>query len=598
MVKIINKNLNHVAKLGRSSFDMSKDVKFTSSVGQLLPIYWDILNYGDKVKIGSSIFTRTKPLATPAFVSIEEHVDYFFVPFKQLYSFFGNKVTDMSQFDTTLISQLRATKELPTISLFNIFEDLKTNYYHNEQQTLLSYARNYGVPLWMDALRLIDLFGINYKPFYDYVTTPGADVQLTFPWVTGDVLAHVNAFPFLAYHKIFYDHYRNQEFTLNRPDLYNADSFETSTFDGYRVELLKMHYRPWNKDFFTNIHISPLHYFENNLGLTFGLKDYPTLNSFGNYDTSASGSSAGVVNNPSFTQEIPSVSQSVGSIQTRLSPFGIRAMYAYDKLLRITQLAPKDVDAQIAAHFGWKVPQGVDGRVIYIGSDDSRIDVGEIAATSDTLSADGSSGAQLGALAGKGAGYRDGKAKFEFTAPYAGILMAIYSAVPTADYQNNFDKLLMYRDVDYYYRPEFEDLGLQPIFASQLAEYKNPYSGVDTSKNFILGFQYRWSELKQKFPTIHGDFIESLPDWVVNRNKNSLRYSDIQVLDDDRYNWLYCNPISLDSITEVNFTPTSPILDEGASWDDTVFTRDPLMSWITVHCFKTSTMSMYDLPNM
>lgn len=589
MVKTINKNLNHVAQLGRSSFDMSKDVKFTSSVGQLLPIYWDILNYGDKIKIGSSIFTRTKPLATPAFVSIEEHVDYFFVPFKQLYTFFGNKVTDISQFDTTLISELLVSKELPTISLFNIFEDFKTNYFHNETQTRLSYAHNYGVPLWMDALRLIDLFGINYKPFYDYVTTPGAQVELTFPWVTGDVLAHVNAFPFLAYHKIFYDHYRNTEFTVNRPDLYNADSFETNTFDGHRVELLKMHYRPWDKDFFTNIHQSPLRYGYNELGLTFNLKDYPALNHLTDYNVSSSGSSAGDLNRSIYPLEAVQFDRTVNAV---------RASYAFDKLLRITQLAPKDVDAQIAAHFGWKVPQGVDGRVIYIGSDDSRIDVGEIAATSDTLSADGSSGAQLGALAGKGAGFRDGKAQFEFTAPYAGILMAIYSAVPTADYQNNFDKLLTYRDVDYYYRPEFEDLGLQPLFASQLSDYQSGAAGIDTSKNFILGFQYRWSELKQKFPTIHGDFIESLPDWVVNRNKNSLKYSLLQVIEEDFYHWLYCNPISLDSITEVNFTPTTPVFDAGASWDDTVFTRDPLMSWITIHCFKTSTMSMYDLPKL
>lgn len=591
MVKQINKNLNHVAKLGRSSFDMSKDIKFTSSVGHLLPVYWDILDEGDKIKIGASIFTRTKPLATPAFVSIEEHVDYFFVPMRQLYKFFDNKMTDISVINTTLVHELRKTVDLPTLDLSHIAFTFRDSF-HNEQAALRSLVDNFGVPYWMDFLRLIDLMGINYKPFYDFIV--GKTQSLVMPYVPNSFLSGVNAFPFLAYHKIFFDHYRNDEFTPNEPELYNADNFETSSFTGSADDFVKLHYAPWKRDFFTNIHSSPLVSSLNSLGLSFHLKDYPSAYSLVSYDSTLSDSSGGTSDNNIFPHNnvIPG-----GPHSNSLN--AIRAMYAYDKLLRITQFAPKDVDAQIAAHFGWKVPQGVEGRVVYLGSDDGRIDIGEVAATSDTLSSDGSTGAQLGALAGKGAGYREGKAVHEYTAPCSGILMAVYSALPTADYQNNFDKLLMYVDINNYYRPEFENLGLQPLFASQLQVSSNS-SSVPTD-NRILGFQYRWSELKQKFSTLHGDFLDTLPDWVVNRNKQSMLQPNTDP--SINYSWLYCNPCAIDSITEVNFAPLqvfgdAPVEPTPEDWDDTVFTRDPLMHWITFHAYKTSTMSMYDLPTL
>ena len=297
MVKQINKNLNHVAKLGRSSFDMSKDVKFTSSVGHLLPVYWDILNPGDKVKIGASIFTRTKPLASPAFVSIEEHVDYFFVPMRQLYKFFDNKLTDISVLDTTLVHELRKTVDLPTLNIGQIAITFRDSF-HNEQEAERSVFENFGIPYWMDFLRLIDLLGINYKPFYDFIVGKSEFYQL--PYVPSSFLDGINVFPFLAYHKIFFDHYRNDEFTPNEPELYNADNFETSSFPDDAVDFVKLHYAPWKRDFFTNIRSSPLVSSLNSLGLNFSVKDYPNLNVLTSYVTQGSGSSGGTIDNPEF----------------------------------------------------------------------------------------------------------------------------------------------------------------------------------------------------------------------------------------------------------------------------------------------------------
>lgn len=123
MAKRINMPLNHVAKLGRSSFDMSKEIKFTSSCGDLLPIYYDYLSPGEQINIGTSIFSRTKPLATPAFTSIKEYVDYFFVPFRQLSQIIENKITNVPDFKSDWYSDVTTSDNfLPRCSLSAIFD--------------------------------------------------------------------------------------------------------------------------------------------------------------------------------------------------------------------------------------------------------------------------------------------------------------------------------------------------------------------------------------------------------------------------------------------------------------------------------------------
>ena len=60
-----NSNPNHVAKIGYNGFDMGHSLKFSSTVGELLPVYYDILQPGDKVSLKSTIKTRTMPLESP-----------------------------------------------------------------------------------------------------------------------------------------------------------------------------------------------------------------------------------------------------------------------------------------------------------------------------------------------------------------------------------------------------------------------------------------------------------------------------------------------------------------------------------------------------
>ena len=62
----------------------------------------------------------------------------------------------------------------------------------------------------------------------------------------------VNPFRFLAYQKIYFDHYRNPLYELNDPTSYNVDSSFGSPSFSLASSMNVLRYRNWNKDYFTS----------------------------------------------------------------------------------------------------------------------------------------------------------------------------------------------------------------------------------------------------------------------------------------------------------------------------------------------------------
>lgn len=73
----INKRPSMGINKSRNSFDMSQRQCFTSAPGQCLPVYYDLLNPGDTVKIDSALLTRTLTLSSNPMTRVSEHIDYF-----------------------------------------------------------------------------------------------------------------------------------------------------------------------------------------------------------------------------------------------------------------------------------------------------------------------------------------------------------------------------------------------------------------------------------------------------------------------------------------------------------------------------------------
>lgn len=165
--------------------------------------------------------------------------------------------------------------------------------------------------------------------------------------------------------------------------------------------------------------------------------------------------------------------------------------------------------------------------------------------------------------------------------------MAVYYARPVADYYaTGVDKLnTLVESVDWF-KPEFDNLGMVPLFKAQ-TDF-NPTS-ENNDNNIILGWQYRYSELKLKPNTVHGNiaFIDNFSIW--SPAKSPLNNTSL-------YNYLV-EPNYLNNIMMVNYSSLPSRIGLDSVFSDT-FATDPLLHQIYFDVRKASKMSTFGLPQL
>lgn len=565
----ILQNPQHSAQIGYNGFDMSKTLKFSSSVGHILPVYYDILNPGDKIDARTILKTRTMPLDAGAFTSIEENIDWFFVPMEQLYHAFSEFYYGVQDFNSDFfdVSSRGFFKRYPFFSLEHLIDDIKLNAHETGYFSSESAVSG--------ALRLLDLFGF----------------PLVQVWrcINSESLANYSFVPvlFQAYNKIYSDYYRLSDREQNVPSTYNVDSYYSDNRISQPFYFLRLHYISWKKDYFTNTQISPIFGMDNPSSVNDF--DYSAVNqwlsSTFNLDLIDQNGST----DPSKPTTVGMDSQTIIQDAQSLNVANIRAMFALDKLLEITRRAGKHYDKQTLAHFGIDVPKGISGECNLLHHWNGSIDIGDVIATATSSNSDGSS--VLGQVGGKGFANpdRDGDTGFNFTAPAHGVLMAVYYARPVADYYPVFvDKLNTLVESSDWFKPEFDNLGMQPLFAAQTV-----FNGTDSTPNGnILGWQYRYNELKNKPNTIHGNmaYIDQFKIW--STGKNPLSGTDL--------NQYLVSPSYCDNLFKVPFNANiaqADLTNQSKFFAD-LFGSDPLLHQIYFDVRKASKMSTFGLPQL
>lgn len=605
MVKKIFSKTQSRSRLGKHGHDLSRRLCFTSSCGHLLPVLFDYLSPSDSINIQSDLFTRTQPLKTPAFVRVNEHIDYFFVPMKLIDSYFGNAFYGISDFsnpnDNVNPSASSTTFVAPAVLVthpLSTFQAkfLKGNYTHNPGDILSGEeADEFGIGLHANLARLLSHLG--YGERVAYSSSP----------VDAKYDTQVNLYPFAVYQRIFSDFYRDSEFTSNNPYNYSLNQFYsngnafTSKLEAYFTGhdgFFKLRYHRTPRDFFTSYKNTPM---------------FSSASSIGSYgsdmdDTEGSMllSSYGI--NPEITNKNADLYNQgmskdgvfIGDSNIQQTSFinlaAIRTAYAIDKLRRITANNGKHYDAQTLAHFGFNVPRGVSDETYYLGSHSQVLQIGEVVSTATTGQGDNTS--TLGQLAGRGASRGQSKV-IKFTAPCHGFLMAIYSAVPELQY-NNFgvDKLNLYSSINDFYHPEFDRLGMQPYY---MVQFNNSYT---SNSKVFLGWNYRYLELKTSFDKVIGAFNYTLRDWVPTLN-NGYQTAYLPVNDVTTY-FKYVSPCYLDSVFELSFSTDIGTDNPSFAWGAVIhdklislsptFERDPLLHSLQFKYYKSSIMSPHGDP--
>lgn len=601
------------ANLPRTSHVLSHQFNFTATTAHLNPIFHTIINPGETIKLGFDFNLRTQPLDSAAFAVLKTHTEYFFVPFSLLYQSFDQVYYGISdQWSSALASNL-ASRNLPVLDFNNIILQLYTHRSSSVPGLLSGNSESIG----QSSIRLFDLLG--YNP-----------IGIACPDSEGTHYVNFNVFPYpiLAYNCIYQYYYRLDARESFVPKTFNWDLYPTGSVvdsNDFFKEYCLMHYRPVDNDYFTDIKVSPIVDVLNlssksNFSLA---KSWLTRSDVTGTPVLSSGSSGGVSSNIPGSPLYSNNRVPAANVQTNFGftgdvfTFGgttdyvsrngfdintanIRAMFANEKLWSITGRAKKNYDDQTLAHFGFSVPHDVKHEISCFGHDVSDISIGEVISTSAT------SGAPLGEIAGKGYG-RQNSNKHTFTAPCHGVIMVLFSVVVDRNYEGGIAKHNMVVNANDLYQPEYDHLGMQPLFAYETNFFDYPSALSDGDPNELYGWQYRYEQWKRRYNRINGAFRNqsgSLKTWCpsftpyLSNSSSTGQTKNGNLANTQSYQYFMNYPTDCNQIFLAQYPNAwSTSFETWQGWS-AIYDFDPFVINGYIDSVLVSTMSDYSLPRL
>lgn len=514
----------------RSSFDLSSKKLFTAKVGEILPCYWQIAIPDTKYRISSDWFTRTVPVNTAAYTRIKEYYDFYAVPLRLISRALPQAFTQMTDYMTSAASSTTNTSALtsvPTVTQGNISFFLQVANAGDQSNT----RDDAGFPIVYGSCKLLDLLG--YGSMIANNNTGKAAITQKYLGIDnlGDAdnpLVYqtsqtVNALPFLAYQKIYYDFYSNSQWEKHKAYAYNVDYWSGAGNIGLVTDMIQLRYANYPKDYFMGILPSSQY------GSVAALP-ISTLSNFSNTSIVAP-SSQGVLVNVSGSSVALSAAGPGNSAQLRLnadlSALSIRATEYLQRWKEVVQFSSKDYSDQMAAQFGIKAPEYMGNHCHYIGGWSSVININEVVNTNlDTDSSQAS-------IAGKGISSQSGHTITYDCGAEHQVIMCVYHAVPLLDWNlTGQAPQLTVTAISDFPQPAFDQLGMQSVPALNLQN--NPGRKVSGA----LGYNLRYWQWKSNIDTVHAGFragaayqswVAPLDGWQVLTSAGAWSYQSMKV---------------------------------------------------------------------
>lgn len=570
---------NHTSK---NSFDLSHRNLFTAKVGELIPCSVFELNPGDTINLDTSYFTRTAPLDSAAYTRLRENVQFFFVPYSQLWKYFDSQVmnmtstsngADISRVATGLTSNSKITTQMPFVQYKALHEELtalanagidslNTNNY------LKDNLYNNGEYRWACSAKLLQMLGYGNFPEQNFSVSKGQSKYKLDSFGNIDSTPsnffniNLSIFRLLAYHKVCNDHYTYRQWQPYNAYLCNVDYLVPDKSDSLDISSLL----PWKnnlsgKDNLTLLDLRfsnlPLDYFNGvlptpqfgsesvvnlNLGSMSGTVRFSGTTSSDNNrwstTTGASFPDRSVVKTSDSNQLMSDTSDSSillkhthsfdndvninSDLSGRMSIAALRQATALQKYKEIQLANDSDFVSQIEAHFG-VTPKHSDTVSYFLGGASSMIDI------NPQVNSNLADWSQSNAL--KAAPIGQGHGKIKFTADTYGIVLGIYRCVPVLDYAHvGVDRTLLKTDASDFVIPELDSIGMQQSVVGEICmpSYHDGDNGISSTGTIhrptdSFGYAPRYAEYKTSFDRYNGEFCFSLSNWVTGLDLSRLR---------------------------------------------------------------------------
>lgn len=573
-------------KTSKNSFDLSHRNLFTAKVGELIPCSVFELNPGDTINLDTSYFTRTAPLDSAAYTRLRENVQFFFVPYSQLWKYFDSQVmnmtstpngADISRVATGLTSNSKITTQMPFVQYKALHEELTALANAgidslNTNNFIKDNLFNNGEYRWSCSAKLLQMLGYGNFPEQNFSISKGQTKYKLDSLGNSDTNQasnffnlNLSIFRLLAYHKVCNDHYTYRQWQPYNAYLCNVDylvpdksgSLDISSLLPWKnnlsgkdnLTLLDMRFSNLPLDYFNGVLPTPQFGSESvvnlNLGSASGSATIKgtTGSDFGRWKTNngivPESQSPIVVNvegtlldakTPSgftafgHTHDINANANINTALSGQLSIAALRQATALQKYKEIQLANDSDFVSQIEAHFG-VTPKHSDTVSYFLGGASSMIDI------NPQVNSNLADWTQSNAI--KAAPVGQGHGKIKFTADTYGIVLGIYRCVPVLDYAHvGVDRTLLKTDASDFVIPELDSIGMQQSVVGEImmpSYFDNLHGdpivvagGTIHKPTDSFGYAPRYAEYKTSFDRFNGEFCFSLSNWVTGLDLNRL----------------------------------------------------------------------------
>lgn len=487
---------------GYSRFNLSHDRLQTLQSGVLTPLWWTEMVPGDVFSLKYSGFMRLLALSSPMLQREDIFIRAFFVPFRII----ANQ-DDMDK----LFAGSKNGEHLDTPFVTCQTSEMKVGTLYDHLELPLPYKWNSTTKSW-------DFAGGNDNFAQSVV---------------------VSAFPFLAYHRIFHDHFRNEE---TKDDFLDAFKLHFETIDDSGADehigdvedfptYDALHKVCWERDYLTSALASSQRGSQVNIPLlgqaavkaegtgTTGqpmfdpvdptaTQNYPLYYDMQSgrlslYDEPGSGSGNLVWDNPRLVVNGNEFS-GIGAIALRLA-MNLQAF------MERNNIAGYRMIGNTLAHFGVYSSNKLQDEAQYLGGIKAPITISAVTQTSGTQSGTTPQGTQVG----------QGIASFSdtifsnFRAEERGILMVVGYINAKSSYSQGLARKWTRRSYLDYYWPEFQTIGEQEILKQEVKfDFRPAQFGINEQ---TWAYQSRYSEYKYEPDSVAGDFRTTLSYWHQSR---------------------------------------------------------------------------------
>ena len=508
------------SKLNR--FDLSSNLVTTSDFGIFKPVYVQYLVPGDKFRINVNQFTRLMPMPCPTFGTIKNKLRAFFVPCHTICNGFNDFVSNNLR--TQVYNGSLEPVNIPYTRASEIYKVFTTD------STLAA-----SVP---SSTNKYDFFygdGYNLTPkgrrIWDMLTSLG--LKLPYVPATNHVdNIRINLLPIFGLLKAYTDWivpsrfcnnwYETLSFFKNELPT-NSDPVGGKNVDGCLLaddikKLLVPLYSFYEDDYFTSAFSSPYGY-ESTMASDINLPNLGNYNSadlkFG--DTTLLSTDGGVDGFDAGPYAVTGAPKPNNEITSRdaINYFTLKSLGALQEMVNRGKLSGTKIQDYFKTTFGVTPSMDALDLSTYYGCQVNDIKIGDVTSTSGTEKN------ALGDYAGKGFGYNDGT--FEISANEHGYIYITNEIVCRSSYvQGNSYLFDMYDRLDFF-QPELDNLGVSAIPKGRLVSqfFKGEFKTLP-NYNRVFGFTPRYSEFKNSFDNVSGDFVlgsknEGLDSWYLSR---------------------------------------------------------------------------------